>query len=76
MDRLGISYKDATHRLYMAEIERLKMADAAVKSFSMLKERIDNLLTNDLAPAIDAIDKWAFEDYVLKDGIWVKKTEQ
>ena len=27
--QLGLSYKDAAHRLYSAEIERLKMADSA-----------------------------------------------
>ena len=28
-ERLGISYKDAAHRLYMAELERVKKADSA-----------------------------------------------
>jgi hypothetical protein len=60
--RLGISYKDACHRLYMAEIERLKMADSAAKSFAMIKERIDNMIINDIAPLVDQIDKWAFEE--------------
>jgi hypothetical protein len=73
--RLGISYKDAAHRLYMAEIERLKMADSAARSFAMIKQRIDNMIENDIAPLVDHIDKWAFDDYVLKDGSWVKKSD-
>jgi hypothetical protein len=33
-DRLGISYKDASHRLYMAEVERLKSDENMNKAFA------------------------------------------
>jgi hypothetical protein len=36
--RLGISYKDASHRLYLAEWERIKVEDNAYKAFLALKE--------------------------------------
>jgi hypothetical protein len=73
--RLGISYKDSAHRLYMAELERLKTADSAAKSFTMLSERINNIMTHEIAPAINAIDQWVFDDYILKDGRWEQKSE-
>jgi len=37
-NRLGISYKDASHRLYMAEIEKLKADRKIFKAFVTLKE--------------------------------------
>ena len=33
-DRLGISYKDAAHRLYMAEVERMKVDEKMYKAFT------------------------------------------
>jgi len=33
---LGISYKDAAHRLFMAEVERVQKADLAAKAFGAL----------------------------------------
>lgn len=41
---LGISYKDASHRLYMAEIEKLKLHDISVKSHRALKLRVKTKL--------------------------------
>ena len=59
----------------MSELERLKMADSAARSFTMLKERIDNIVSLEVAPAINAIDQWVFDDYILKDGNWEQKLE-
>lgn len=67
---LGISYKDAAHRLYMAEIERLKLTDSAAKGLSVLKERIEQTVLQDIAPVIDAVDKWELDNFVFKDGVW------
>jgi hypothetical protein len=39
-DKLGISYKDASHRLYLAEMERLKVADEKYKAFKNLGVRL------------------------------------
>jgi len=35
-ERLGISYKDAAHRLYMAELERVKRDQSMYKAFAGL----------------------------------------
>ena len=42
--KLGISYKDAFHRLYMAELEKLKVADETHKAFKNLDKRLTELL--------------------------------
>lgn len=44
--RLGLSYKDASHRLYMAEVEKLKVAQASEKAFRSLDRRLEQYLTN------------------------------
>jgi hypothetical protein len=43
-DQLGTSYKDATHRLYMAEVEKLEQQDITLKTYATLKERVENKL--------------------------------
>ena len=43
-DKLGISYKDASHRLYLAEMEKLKVADEKYKAFKNLKVRIGEFM--------------------------------
>ncbi|KAM6500777.1 hypothetical protein JOM56_003791 [Amanita muscaria] len=54
-ERLGISYKDATHRLYMAEVEKLKADQNAHKAFVNLKSRTHDALIkfNNHLSAID-----------------------
>ena len=42
--KLGISYKDASHRLYMAELEKLKVADETHKAFKNLDKCLTELL--------------------------------
>ena len=37
-ETLGISYKDACHRLYMAECDKLKTDDRTQKAFSILTQ--------------------------------------
>ena len=44
-ETLGISYKDAVHRLYMTEWEKLKTDDRTHKAFSTLTERTRDALT-------------------------------
>jgi len=39
-ETLGISYKDASHRLYLAELEKLKVADEKYKAFKNLGNRL------------------------------------
>ena len=72
--RLGLSYKDAAHRLYLAEVERLKLADSAAKSMTFVRQRIDKI-SHELYPPINCIDAGDFDDYVLMDGMWKKKEQ-
>jgi hypothetical protein len=44
--QLGLSYKDSSHRLYMAELEKLKIADKNQKAFENLDKRIGDYLKN------------------------------
>ena len=37
-ERLGISYKDAAHHLYMAELERVKRDKMMYKAFASLEK--------------------------------------
>lgn len=39
--RLGITYKDAAHRLFMAELEKLKVEEQMVKSYANLRARVE-----------------------------------
>ncbi len=70
---LGISYKDAAHRLFMTEIERVKKADSAAAGFSALRKRIGEIVAEEICPPISAIDKGEFDNYVLKEGKWEMK---
>lgn len=42
--QLGISYKDASHRLYMAEMEKLRLADNSAKAWRNLSEALKSSL--------------------------------
>ena len=55
-DLLGLSYKDAAHRLYMMEIEKLKTGIELGGGFSHIVSSIDNTITNEILPAISKID--------------------
>ena len=39
-NQLGISYKDASHCLYMAEVEKLEQQDVTLKTCATMKERM------------------------------------
>jgi hypothetical protein len=60
---LGISYKDAAHRLYMVKLEQIKKADAAAKSFTHIRHSLESLVTCDILPAIQAINKGELDEY-------------
>ena len=74
--KLGISYKDAAHRLYMSEVERIKKADLATKSFAALEKKMDDLIKEEICPPIRALNKGEFDDYIWSNGVWKKKDEQ
>lgn len=71
----AISYKDAAHRLFMAELERVKKADSAEQSFAAIRRSFESLVTSDIIPPIDAIDKGELDDYLWRDGKWWKRSE-
>ena len=70
-ETLGISYKDAAHQLFLAEVEQVKKADSAQKSFTAIWQSLQSLITADIIPAIDAIDKGELDDYIWKNGEWI-----
>jgi hypothetical protein len=45
-DTFGISYKDASHRLYMASLEKLKVSQASYKAFKNLDTRLKKYLVD------------------------------
>jgi hypothetical protein len=55
--QLGLSYKDAAHRLYMAEVEKLRAERKAIESSRQIRQRIDRLITNEIGPVLAKIDK-------------------
>ena len=71
--QLGLSYKDAAHRLYMAELESLRMSDSASKYFEHIQREVDGIIIEDIGPAILAIDKGEFDNVILKNGVWVTR---
>ncbi|KAF8186705.1 hypothetical protein BJ912DRAFT_927057 [Pholiota molesta] len=42
--KFGISYKDAAHRLYMAQVEHLKVSDGAYKAIKSIDNQLEDLL--------------------------------
>lgn len=73
---LGISYKDAAHRLFSAEVERVKKADSASKSFAAIRRSLQSVVTSDILPPIQAIDKGQLDEYMWTNGKWVKESQQ
>lgn len=55
--RFGLSYKDAAHRLYMAEIAKLGAEQQALNAMESVLERIDSTITQEIGPAINQIDE-------------------
>lgn len=75
-DQLGISYKDAAHRLYMAELERVKKTDASARFAAAIEERLQLIIAEDIAPAISAIDEGRFDCYNLREGKWHRNQQE
>jgi len=65
-EHLGISYKDAAHRLHMAALERLKGERQAARALTMLREKADRTLFQEIYPPIMAIDRGDFDDELPK----------
>lgn len=56
-ETLGISYKDAAHRLYMAEVNKMKAEKDSEVAFTKVRQIIDNTIINEVYPVITEIDK-------------------
>jgi hypothetical protein len=59
----------------MAEVERVKKADSAEQSFAAIRRSLGSLVTSDIIPTIDAIDKGQLDGYMWRDGKWWKQSE-
>jgi hypothetical protein len=63
---LGISYKDASHRLYMAKFEKLKVLNISEKAFSNLAMRTEAALLK-LKQQMEMIEGSVDEDNVQEE---------
>ena len=71
---LGISYKDAAHRLYMAEIAKLNKSASAQEYMMRIQNFIDRLMVKDIDPVVRAIDNLIREDLIMwNNGKWTMK---
>ena len=50
-------YKDSTHRLFLAEVEKLKEQDKAKKAFSAIRQRIDSIIDHELIAPMLLVDE-------------------
>lgn len=57
--RWGISYKDAAHRLYLAELEKMKVDKEAENAMIRIWEEINRITTHEINPVINYIDREA-----------------
>jgi hypothetical protein len=55
--QFGLSYKDSAHRLYLAEVARLREIDKAHKGLVAIRQRIDKLVDHELVPPMRKMDK-------------------
>ena len=51
-----LSYKNSTHRLYLAELEKLKLEDKAKKAFSAIRQWIDLIIDYEIVPPMSHVD--------------------
>ena len=54
--RLGLSYKDAAHRLYMAEVEKMQAEKHAELAITSIRNRIDKTIIHEIFPPITSVD--------------------
>ncbi len=54
----------------MAEIAKLEAIDTAHKGYVSLRNRIDKMITHEIFPPIEAIDKGDVDDVILLYGRW------
>jgi len=54
---MGLSYKDASHRLYLAELARLKEMDKAHKAVMSIRQKIDKTLDHEILPPMSQLQQ-------------------
>ena len=64
----GLSYKDAAHRLYHSEAQKLTVESDRQKAISGLRQQIDKLIAEDISDRIRSIDDGVEEGAVLSDN--------
>jgi hypothetical protein len=55
-EKLGLSYKDAAHRLYHSEVQKLKVEDEACKTLSGLRGEVEATICDNIIPKIHKAD--------------------
>jgi hypothetical protein len=55
-DRLGLSYQEAAHRLFMTEVEKFRIQKEAENGFRALRQRLDKTITLEICPALEKLD--------------------
>jgi hypothetical protein len=60
-ERLGLSYQDASHRLYMAAVAKAEVARDGQVGVAELRQRIDKTIEHEIWPVIRAIDEGLLE---------------
>jgi len=64
-----LSYKEAIHRLYMAEVAQLECLNCAEKGFMELDDDIAKTTSLDICNPILAIDNSDFDSFSFVEGI-------
>jgi hypothetical protein len=60
-EKYGLSYKDAAHRLYHSEVQKLKAEDIAYRSMQEMNQQ-NSSIVQDLQMRIDGIDFGVSQD--------------
>ena len=55
-EQLGLSYKDAAHRLYLSEVQKLRVQDEACKTLSELKGQVRSMIVDNISGKIHTAD--------------------
>ena len=56
----GITYEEAAHRLYLAEVRRLKAFKDAENGFRAVRERVDKTIACEICLALEKVDGGSF----------------
>jgi hypothetical protein len=54
--RWGLSYKDAAHRLYLMEVQKLLAEKAAQTGLAETQDRLDTMIDNDMVTPLTHSD--------------------